>query len=349
MKLLVFFPIFILLSIECYPVQDWNHQQLIEFMKTYVNAHLSINCFKYTNDDKIRKSFPFCVELNPKEENPSQTYALKDRSNNIYYLNIFNEKFFPPIAFCLKHLKELYIYNTSFIMFGHQLPPMIKNLAQSLISLEIHDTTITHLLKEIGKLRQLQKLKLSNTGLISLPNEIGDLSLLTFLSLRDNKLTFLPKTMGNLRLLQQLILTNNQYLRSVESIHGLPALQNLQMDHCSIERIPLNLPQLFYLSMSYNNLTILVGIQSLGYGTNNKKSFYFDKNHIKKIPFEVQYVPNLFILNLNYNQLKHLPDGMSNIPTLDELYMKNNSFSHDYLQQIVEIFSRTNAKLKLEY
>jgi len=352
-------------STEAYLVEDRNNillhrPEVIEFIKTHINAHreciqcilqksLSVNCSEYTNDEKIRKSFPFYVEHNPKLPSLSQTYASMNSNKKIYHLNIVNEKFFPPIIFCLTYLETLYVKSSSFVIFDHQLPSEIQYLAHSLNFLEIYDTKIIHLSNEIGKLTKLIRLTLSNTSLMSLPDEIGDLSSLNFLLLPDNKLIFLPKTIKNLGSLKKLILTNNPLLRSIEPINSLPFLQILRLDYCSIKHIPLNLSQLMYLSMSYNDLRILTGIKTLGYGTKHKKNFYFDNNSIQSIPSEIQHVRNLSSLNLNHNQLNNLPLSMFNIKTLANLYIKNHKFSDDDLKQIVQIFKCTNPKLNLVY
>jgi Leucine-rich repeat (LRR) protein len=101
--------------------------------------------------------------------------------------------------------------------------------------------------------------------------------------------------------------------------------------------------------MSNNNLENLTDIQTLGFGTDRKKSFYFDKNSIQSIPSEIGHVHNLSLLNLNHNRLKILPPSIFNMNTLDYLYIRNNSFSEDDLEQIIKIFNRTNPKLIITY
>jgi Leucine-rich repeat (LRR) protein len=360
MKLLLVFVM--LASIECHLISDRNHllSDHLQVLKTYPDAYYrcircvlqknwSNNCSEYANDDNIRGLFPFPVKLNLKEKPRSQTYVLTNQRNKIYYLNIFNQTYFPQVTFCLKHLEELHVRRTSFVLFNYQLPPIIQVLSSTLIKLEIEETTIRHLPNEIGKLRKLEKLTLSNTGLLSLPDSIGDLSSLKYLSLTDNIITSLPKTINNLRSIQEIILTNNPYLRSIEPVNGLPLLGSLRTDNCPIECLPRNLPQLQALYMMKNNLTHLTDIQTLGNGTNGRKSFSFERNFIQSIPSDIQYVRNLYSLNLNHNQLKTLPFSIFNMNTLDNLSIQNNSFSDDDLKQMVKIFKCTNSKLILTY
>jgi len=363
MKLLIFF---LMLANQCHSIEDRNHpvsdhRQSIQVVDTYLNDRSGCiscilrknssnnNCFKHINDGEIHQGFPFYVALNPKQPSSSQTYALVNKNKNIYYLNIVNQLFFPSIGFCLQHLEELHVRKTSFVLFNHQLPSMIKILSKTLINLEISNTKINYLPNEIGNFMKLNKLILSNTGLMSLPDSIGDLSSLKFLLLPNNKLTYLPKTMKNLRSLEQLTLTNNPHLYSIEAINGLPLLGIIQTENCLIQHLPRNLPQLTSIYMSNNNLTNLTDIQTLGYGTDSKKSFYFDRNSIQSIPSEIGHVRHLSLLNINHNRLKHLPLSIFNINTLENLYIRNNSFSDADLEEIIKIFKRTNPKLIINY
>lgn len=313
------------------------------------------DCSRFSNDYDIILSFPFNVDINPFPKTSKFTYGLMDADEKIYYLNIVNENYVPHQIFCLKFLQELYIRNTSFYEIEpndnsvYQLPTEIEYFASSLIHLGIYDTTITHLPKQLGELKQLKSLELSNTGLVSLPDTIADLSSLTSLSVPGNNLTSLPTTMINLQSLFQITLKNNIALQSIQPLNGLSFLHILDARHCQIEHLPLDLPHLTNLYMSYNNLTYLTGIQTLGNKTKNKKYFNFDYNHILSIPPNIQHVNNLYWLNLNDNQLKTLPLNMFNIPTLSQLYIRHNCFYRRELEEIINKFSRTNPNLTVYY
>ncbi|CAF4355521.1 unnamed protein product, partial [Adineta steineri] len=185
--------------------------------------------------------------------------------------------------------------------------------------------------------------------LITLPNSIGKLSSLTYLDLHDNKLISLPSTIINTHSLQTLILDNNADLRSIQALNGHSSLKFLHADNCQIERIPLNLPQLINLYMSNNSLTHLSNIHTLGNKTNKKKLFFFDNNSIRYLSPHIRQVNNLNFLNLNYNKLYILPLDIYEISTLQTLYIQNNDFSDEDLQEMVARFHRTHPKLKLCY
>jgi Leucine-rich repeat (LRR) protein len=272
-----------------------------------------------------------------------------DENDNIHYLNIANEEYVPSSVFCFKHLKELYIRRTRFHDGNGGLPAEIERLAPTLTHLGIYNVPITHLPEQIGELKHLESLVLSNTGLITLPDSIGNLSSLALLSLPYNKLTSLPTTVLKIPLLWELILSHNPYLRSIKSINGHRYLSYLQTDNCPIEEIPVNLPQLTDLNMFNNNLTNLVNIRTLGNETESEKYFDFDKNYIRFVPPQIQYVKNLYSLNLDNNKLKMLPSDIFDIQTLDYLSIRNNSFNNVELKEIVNKFKITNPSLTLCY
>lgn len=191
---------------------------------------------------------------------------MREVDESVTHLNIASERSVPLTVFCLKSLTTLTVYSTSFYEYPSDndltpgISPEIERLALSLTSLTVYDTTIGTLPQEIGKLSRLHTLQLPNTGLVVLPDSIGNLSALRTLNLQNNKLTSLPTAMTNLRSLGYVTLTNNPALRSVQSLNGLPYLSTLYTSSCPIERLPLNLPNLYSLYMSNNNLTDLVNV-----------------------------------------------------------------------------------------
>ncbi|CAF1371365.1 unnamed protein product [Adineta steineri] len=314
-----------------------------------------LDCTQFNGDYEILSSFSFVTHLNPILLSSSQTYGLMDSNENIYYLNIANEKFVPTTVFCLKSLRELYIRNTSFYEFElddnsiRSLPSEIELLATSLQTFYVYNTPVAHLPDQIGKLRNLKRLTLSNTGLIDLPNSVGDLSLLKHLCLPLNKLTSLPTTLENLQNLIYMDLNSNPQLRSVQSLNGLQQLRTLDTSNCSIERLPSNLPNLSYLNMQYNKLTNLVNIRTLGNDTPISKVFHFSKNRIHSVPPQIGHVRDLSIFGLSHNKLASLPSDLLDVTTLHRLDIRSNRFSITNLQIIAAKFNTTNPDLTLQY
>ena len=271
----------------------------------------------------------------------------------IYYLNIANERFIPKTVFCLSSLQDLYVRGTSFYELEPDddsvpgIPSEIERLGSSLRYFGVFDTELNHLPEQIGSLTRLFQLQLVNTELVALPDSIGNLSSLHYLYLDRNKLTSLPLTMANLRSLYSVSLNQNSKLRSIQSLNGFPYLNSLQASNCLIERLPLNLPYLYSLQMSYNNLTDLIGIGTLGNKTTFTKSFYFNMNRIRFISPLIRNVRNLYSFNLENNELATLPTEIYNMTTLRFLYIRNNLFSGDELRAIVAKFNVTNPSLNL--
>ena len=210
-----------------------------------------------------------------------------------------NQRSLPTTVFCLKFLQQLYVRNTSFYEIDpddesvRRLPPQIELLAPSLTYFAVYDTTISHLPEQIGRLNRLYHLEFFNTVLVALPDTINNLSALNYLYLNNNKITSLPTTMTNMQALHYLRLNNNPKLGSIQALNGLPILQYLYLSKCVIEHRPLNLSSLTYLDMSYNNLTDLMNIGTLGNTSGLSKIFYFDRNHIRYIPSQIRSVRTL--------------------------------------------------------
>ena len=201
----------------------------------------------------------------------------------------------------------------------------------------------------MGKLKYLQRLRVSNTGLTALPDSIGNLSSLEILHLANNNLTSLPNSIRNLHSLRQITLKNNLYLRSVQQLTGLPSLKTLDARHCSIEKLPRDLPQLVDLYMSYNNLAGLNGIHTLGNESDSDKYFDFKMNRIRSVSPSILHVKNLFQLKLDNNELRTLPSDIFSITTLRDLSIDNNFLYDDGLKrEFVKKFNRTYKSRKPE-
>jgi Leucine-rich repeat (LRR) protein len=281
----------------------------------------------------------FKIPINPHYSYTGSGALVK--GGRIHQLRLIEEKYIPSTVFGLTRLKVLEIRQTCFFPCDETTIPLeIQCLASSLTSLGIYDTTITHLPDTIGELKHLTALKISNTDLTSLPDTIGYLLSLTLLDLSNNKLTSLPITIRNLKNLQRLTLKNNPDLHSIEPINNLHSLSFLDTRNCPIEILPQNLPNIRTLYMTNNSLTNLSGIETLGYGTDSAKSFYFGDNHIRVISPSIDQVKNLYSLHLDNNEIRTLPSNIYNISTLRYLYVHNNFINWIELQDISRRFKR---------
>ncbi|CAF1327743.1 unnamed protein product [Adineta steineri] len=312
-------------------------------------SDLLFNCSKFQTDDDILGSFPFKVELNPIIEHFIITYGLLDVNGNLYYLNVFNETYFPSSGFCFKHLQKLDVRKTSFQNVNDTIPAEIQYLASTLTEIGIYDTIIIRLPYEMSKLGKLETIQFSNTSLKILPDFIGNFLSLKFLSVPNNMLTLLPTTIVNNSKLRHIVLNNNPYLHSIQSLNDHPSIKYIEAKNCSIENLPVNLPQLTDLYMSNNNLENLRNINTLGYATNARKFFYFGQNRIKFITPQIQYVNNLYSLDLNGNQLNNMPSAILSMNTLRYLDIQNNPLGSIKLNGIIFRIKTANPFVKIFY
>jgi Leucine-rich repeat (LRR) protein len=185
-----------------------------------------------------------------------------NKNNQIYFMNIVKQSVIPGAISYLNHLRDLNIGSTHSYRLNGQLSTKIEHLPLSLIYLKISDTKITQWPDNFNELTRLQTLGLSNIGLITPRDANVHVTSLAVIYSPYNSLTILSPAIAKLRSLTHIIITNNPGLRSIQVLNGLPSLQRLDVKCCSIERLPLNLPNLTDLYMTNNSLTSLIGIQT---------------------------------------------------------------------------------------
>ena len=311
----------------------------------------TLNCSQYTNDSEVLGTLPFTVPINPSDRDIHRTYAVSYSNGTIFVLSITNQTFIPPIIFCLQSLRYLFVRDSRFckdVDDDCQLSSDVGRL-EALESMSIFNTKINYIPASFSKLERLTILELMYTDLVTLPDAFGGLESLSSLSITHSKMTSLPMAIGMIRSLINVYLDNNAVLHSLQSLNGLPNLMRLSAINCSITRIPLNLPNIFYFYMSNNKLTNLNGIQTLGSGTNDTKAFAFDMNQIQSLPGQIGSVYKLATLRVNGNKLKNLPSEIYGVKTLIYLDIRSNLFTATRLEEIVAKFKITNPSLMLLY
>ncbi|UJR08719.1 hypothetical protein I4U23_012976 [Adineta vaga] len=307
-----------------------------------------INCNQYGSDYNTTLAFPFHLPVKPALYKSLKTYAKSTNNQYIYEIRIANQNCIPSIIFCFKHLKNLYLQNTTFCDSKQPFTFHIEYLPSSLVHLQIVDMNFKHLSKEINKFKHLKTLEFSHVPLTTLPITITDLSSLFLLSVSNSSLQSLPKHFHNIRSLTELTLHDNRYLRSIESIDRNPSLELLHIKNCPINRLPLYLPKLYHLDISRTNLTNLSGIETLGQETTKSKTFQLDENLIRSIPPSIGLITNLSRLQLRSNQLDDIPEALYDIKTLKYINLKKNKFSSTNKETIKNEFKTANPKLKVD-
>jgi len=323
------------------------------FLQVRVSIASSLDCSKYANDTEVLRSLPFYVAIDPSDRADYKTFATTyPNKTMILSLNIYNQSLVPPTIFCLQALAEIYIMDSTICDEQSsvcQLSSEIERWSESLSSLNILRTRVTHLPTSIGKLQRLNTVKLWNNDLATLPNTFSSLKLLSSLSIIFNQLKSLPKGFGMLNSLSTIELNNNVNLRSIQSLNGLPNLITISAINCSITSIPINLPKLYFMEMTNNKISNLNGIQTIGSQQDLTKYFLFSLNQIRAVPSEIASVNNLYIFHLDNNQLTNLPSTIFGYKALAVLYIQNNSFTSNVLRQIVNKFKTTNPNMRLVF
>ena len=180
--------------------------------------------------------------------------------------------------------------------------------------LNLSDTQLKVLPKEIQYCTQLQKLDLYNTPITSFANL--RLPQLQTLNLSSTPLIHI----SNLQLpqLQTLNLSNCQ-LTSFPADFQLPQLQNLDLRNNNLTALPenLQLPELQVLSLCYNQLTSLPADLQLP----QLKNLDLRNNKLSSLPADLQ-LPRLREIFLSDNQLTSIPDLQ--LPELQDLDATHN-------------------------
>jgi Leucine-rich repeat (LRR) protein len=256
----------------------------------------------------------------------------------------------------LTWLESLSLSHNSF----ETLPDFIKQLKR-LQYLNLSLNRLKTLPECLANLTHLQSLHLEDNQLTILP-ELGQYTQLQFLNLAHNRLTKLPKSIGQLSQLQELELSHNRLTPLPQVLGQLTQLQSLNIDDNQLSKLPLalgRLKQLRTLCFSNNELTLLPewlrhfsNIKTLAFSCNqimflpdwigqleNLREIYGTANEIENIPETLCNLKKLKILALGGsivdpkigimggllgNNISSIPNCLSKLPTLDELYLDNN-------------------------
>lgn len=152
-------------------------------------------------------------------------------------------------------------------------------------------------------------------GLVELPKELAQpdayfIQNITSLNIRDNKLKALPPSLAALTSLKNLNLSGNKW--DAETMNEFPwgqwskSLTSLDIGNCSLVQFPSSVYQL-----------------------ENLRSLLAHGNQLTRLPeFDEGHLPNVEVLNLNYNKLQALPGSIGYLTNLRQLYLFMNELSN---------------------
>ncbi|CAF1227986.1 unnamed protein product [Adineta ricciae] len=331
MKPLILLTLFsYLILMQCVSIRNLNPSA--SKIRNIRRHRLVPSCPSYSDVDLVNQTFPFKVDFN--SSSSTKTSAKTDGYGNIISMNIINEEYLPLSISCFTRLHSLHVEGTRFPTFYFHVPMFVRHLSSSLTDLVIKNTSFKELLDTIGKFRHLETLVMTSADLHSVPDSIGELSSLKTLQLSDNSLSAIPSTIIKTSCLTTFDINNNKKLQSIQTLNGHPNLMTLFADNCSIEDIPMDLPQLVNLYMRNNKIHDVSKIYTLGNGTDERKNFDFRKNSIRYLTPFIRRVKNLCYLNLDYNKLDVLPMDIYEVKTLKHLWIRKNNFENETINAI---------------
>jgi len=175
-------------------------KELIELLSSYINYDTFLEFNTYYNTNNLDYNLMFRYHFN--------FYHINNKSDYIRFLGIESLKNKLKLRYTIKQLINLLELDLSNSQLNH-LPKEI-GLLTNLQKLYLHKNRLPELPKEIGLLINLQKLDLGNNRLTQLPEEIGALINLIYLYLHNNLLTQLSEEISTLINLRSLFVSKNQ-------------------------------------------------------------------------------------------------------------------------------------------
>ncbi len=230
---------------------------------------------------------------------------------NDEYWEIIYYKFYGDVQLFVKNYKSLVIlcYQLDILIHELNLPLTIEQLYELK---ELVIGNLKSLPKEIGALRNLDKLDVSGNELSFLPQQFENLNI-TVLKLGSNLFTTVPESLFNLTSLTFLDLGSNVLTLIPKELFNLTKLTYLHLGRNSIKILPkemMNLVNLEYLYLNYNLLNMIP--KEIGQ-LKKLKYLYLNNNNITVLPIEIGNLTNLRGLELDNNKLKSIPLEIINL------------------------------------
>ncbi|KAE9041707.1 hypothetical protein PR002_g4311 [Phytophthora rubi] len=210
---------------------------------------------------------------------------------------------------------------------------------------DLPGTIFTHLFS-------LQSLDISNNELKGIPEEIGEARDLQLLDARSNKLTTIPAALTKLYELRVLHLAYNRLVTFGDNCDGLRSLEELNLASNALEVLADGIGESL-VNLVRLNLRGNPSLKRLPDSLQQLRSLSIcdlnacDQKRLGKDVFGSQ-LKNLRSLNLSFNALSTLPDGIGAITNLQDLNFKSNMLGSlpaaiCNLSEIVELNGENNA------
>jgi Leucine-rich repeat (LRR) protein len=203
------------------------------------------------------------------------------------------------------------------------LPREVGQLTR-LRTLKLDKNTVEELPAIVCDLIQLETLDAGNNNLRMLPRELGQLTRLLTLNLYGNSLEELSATVCDLIQLETLDLSNNNLRMLPREVGQLTRLRTLKLNKNKVEELPAtvcDLIQLETLDLSNNNVRMLP--REVGQLT-RLRTLNLCVNSLEELSATVCDLIQLETLDVGNNNLRTLPHEVGQLTRLDKLNVRNN-------------------------
>jgi len=176
-------------------------------------------------------------------------------------------------------------------------------------------------------LESLEKLDLSSNQLTVIPKSIGLLKRLTHFSCTNNTLSALPSEISSLTALRVLDIHNNNLSSLPPEIWFCTSLVTLNASSNLLKQFPKQPPLPSTTEVNPSTSVPSNSVRSNSSLSNSLRALYLGDNSLTTEVFSaISSFAELRILNLSFNLLDELPNGIANLH-LTELYLSGNSLS----------------------
>ncbi|XP_023535306.1 TMV resistance protein N-like [Cucurbita pepo subsp. pepo] len=201
--------------------------------------------------------------------------------------------------------------------------PKISGNMNNLLELHLDGTSIKVLHQSIGHLTGLMILNLKNcTNLVKLPSTIGCLTSLKILNLHGcSKIDSIPESLGNISCLEKLDVTSTCITQAPLSLQLLTNLEILNCQGLSRKFIHSLFP-CWNLSRKFSNSQGLKLTNCFSFGCSLRVLNLSDCNLWDgDLPKDLRSLSSLQILHLNQNHFTILPESISHLVNLRDLFL----------------------------
>ena len=182
---------------------------------------------------------------------------------------------------------------------------------------------------KIQLINEITSLNLRNSTITEIPREIFLLTRLTDLYLQSNFIERIPSEIGQLTQLQCLLFSDNLIKTIPSEIDQLTGLFRLELDDNQIAEIPSEIGKLIDLTFLNLGDNLIAEIPSTIGKLDQLEFLYFNNNKIAEIPSEIGELGELFELDFSYNQIKEIPSKIGELGELCKL-----DFSYNQIKEI---------------